>query len=84
MSPLTSRADQHAAQYRVLVDVLLDTQEHSLTRVGRDELLTSVRDRIAAAAERLTAPDSFEEIVSGLNAATPGMRLWLLLEAGRR
>src|SRR5260370_2912564 len=43
-------ADQHAAQYRVLVDVLLDAQEHSLTGVGRDELLTSVRDRIAAAA----------------------------------
>src|SRR6266705_5214084 len=58
-------ADQHAAQYRVLVDVLLDAQEHSLTGVGRDELLTSVRDRIAAAAgpaaaERLTAPDSLD------------------------
>ncbi|MDX6390405.1 MAG: hypothetical protein QOJ73_1468, partial [Streptosporangiaceae bacterium] len=27
-------ADQLAAQYRVLVDVLLDAQEHSLTGVG--------------------------------------------------
>jgi uncharacterized protein (TIGR02677 family) len=58
-------ADQHAAQYRVLVDVLLDAQEHSLTGVSRDELLASVRDRIAAAAdpgtaERLTEPGSFD------------------------
>lgn len=58
-------ADQHAAQYRVLVDVLLDAQEHSLTGVGRDELLATVRDRIAgvtdpATAEYLTAPDSFD------------------------
>ncbi|MGH3202150.1 MAG: DUF2397 domain-containing protein [Streptosporangiaceae bacterium] len=58
-------ADQHAAQYRVLVDVLLDAQEQSLTGVSRDELLASVRDRIATAAdpataERLTAPDSLD------------------------
>jgi uncharacterized protein (TIGR02677 family) len=58
-------ADQHAAQYRVLVDVLLDAQEQSLTGVSRDELLAGVRDRIAAAtdlatAERLTEPDSFD------------------------
>ena len=30
-------ADQHAAQYRVLVDVLLDAQEQSLTGVSREE-----------------------------------------------
>lgn len=58
-------ADQVAAQYRVLVDVLLDAQEHSLTGVGRDELLAAVRERIAAAtdaqrAERLTSPDVFD------------------------
>jgi uncharacterized protein (TIGR02677 family) len=58
-------ADQHAAQYRLLVDVLLDAQEHSLTGVGRDELLAGVRDRIAvftdaATAERLTGADSFD------------------------
>jgi uncharacterized protein (TIGR02677 family) len=58
-------ADQVAAQYRVLVDVLLDAQEHSLTGVGRDELLTAVKERIAAAtdaptAERLTSPDVFD------------------------
>jgi len=58
-------ADQVAAQYRVLVDVLLDAQEHSLTGVGRDELLASVRERIAAAtdeaaAERLTSPEAFD------------------------
>jgi hypothetical protein len=58
-------ADQHAAQYRVLVDVLLDAQEQSLTGVSRDELLASARDRIAAAtdpaaAERLTGPESFD------------------------
>ena len=58
-------ADQQAAQYRVLVDVLLDAQEHSLTGVGRDELLAGVRDRLAAAAdpvtaERLTSPDAFD------------------------
>jgi Protein of unknown function (DUF2397) len=58
-------ADQHAAQYRVLVDVLLDAQEHSLTGISRDELLASARDRITAAtdpatAERLSRPDSFD------------------------
>jgi uncharacterized protein (TIGR02677 family) len=58
-------ADQVAAQYRVLVDVLLDAQEHSLTGVGRDELLTSVRERIAAAtddatADRLASPEVFD------------------------
>ena len=58
-------ADQVAAQYRVLVDVLLDAQEHSLTGVGRDELLVAVRERIAAAtdaqtAERLTGPEVFD------------------------
>ncbi len=58
-------ADQHTAQYRVLVDVLLDAQEQSLTGVSRDELLASVRERIAAVtgppmAERLSAPYSFD------------------------
>src|SRR5258708_28666130 len=58
-------ADQLAAQYRVLVDVLLDAQEHSLTGGGRDELRPAVRDRIAHAtdaviAERLTRPEAFD------------------------
>jgi uncharacterized protein (TIGR02677 family) len=58
-------ADQLAAQYRVLVDVLLDAQEQSLTGVGRDDLLAAVRDRIAAAtdpatADRLTDPEVFD------------------------
>jgi uncharacterized protein (TIGR02677 family) len=58
-------ADQHAAQYRVLVDVLLDAQEHSLTGVGREELLAGVRERITAitdavTAERLTDADAFD------------------------
>ena len=56
-------ADQLASQYRVLVDVLLDAQEQSLTGVGRDELLAAVRDRIADAtdamiAERLTRSEA--------------------------
>jgi len=58
-------AEQLAAQYRVLVDVLLDAQEHSLTGVGRDDLLVGVRERIAAAtdtatADRLTTPGVFD------------------------
>ncbi|MFD0576071.1 DUF2397 domain-containing protein [Dactylosporangium darangshiense] len=58
-------ADQHATQYRVIVDALLDAQEHSLTGVGRDELLDRVRGRVAAVAdlataERLTLPDEFD------------------------
>ena len=58
-------ADQHAAQYRLIVDALLDAQEQSLTGVGRDELLAKVRDRITAAtdpaaAERLTHQDVFD------------------------
>lgn len=58
-------ADQLAAQYRVLVDVLLDAQEQSLTGVGRDDLLAAVRERIAAmtdqaTADRLTSPDVFD------------------------
>jgi len=57
--------DQLAAQYRVIVDVLLDAQEHSLTGVGRDDLLSGIRDRIAvlagpALAERLTRPSAFD------------------------
>ena len=52
-------------QYRVLVDVLLDAKEHPLTGVGRDELLASVRERIAAATDqatagRLTSPEVFD------------------------
>jgi hypothetical protein len=47
-------ADQVAAQYCVLVDVLLDAQEHSLTGVGRAELLAAVRERIAAATDTHT------------------------------
>jgi uncharacterized protein (TIGR02677 family) len=58
-------ADQLAAQYRVIVDVLLDAQEQSLTGVGRDDLLVAVRDRIAVAtgqetANRLTSPEVFD------------------------
>jgi uncharacterized protein (TIGR02677 family) len=58
-------ADQLAAQYRVLVDVLLDAQEQSLTGVGRDDLLVAVRERLAAAtdpatADRLTDPEVFD------------------------
>ena len=49
----------------MLVDVLLDAQEHSLTGISRDDLLASVREKITAAtepetAERLTAPDHFD------------------------
>jgi hypothetical protein len=49
----------------VLVDVLLDAQEHSLTGISRDDLLASVREKITAAtdletSERLTAPDHFD------------------------
>ncbi len=69
-------ADQVAAQYRVLVDVLLDAQEHSLTGVSRDELLAAVRERIAAAtdartAERLTSPDVFD-----LDARMKALQSW--------
>jgi uncharacterized protein (TIGR02677 family) len=46
---------EHAAQYRVIVDVLLDAQEHSLTGVSRDELLASVHVSIASAAGQATA-----------------------------
>src|SRR5215471_16692386 len=58
-------ADQHAAQYRILVDVLLDAQEHSLTGISRDDLLASVREKITAAtdpgmAKHLTTPDRFD------------------------
>ena len=68
-------ADQHAAQYRVLVDVLLDAQEHSLTGVGRDELALQVRERLAAAtdpatADRLAAPDLFD-VEARMNGTGP-------------
>lgn len=69
-------ADQVAAQYRVLVDVLLDAQEHSLTGVGRDELLAAVRERIANAtdeqtAQRLTSPEAFD-----LDARMKALQAW--------
>lgn len=58
-------ADQHAAQYRLIVDALLDAQEHSLTGVSRDELFAAVRDRLLTAtdvptADRLTSTDIFD------------------------
>src|SRR5712691_8852734 len=69
-------ADQVAAQYRVLVDVMLDAQEHSLTGVGRDELLAAVRERIAVAtdvqtAERLTSSEIFD-----LDARMKSLQAW--------
>lgn len=69
-------ADQHAAQYRLIVDALLDAQEHSLTGVGRDELFVAVRDRLLAAtdaeaAERLTGPAVFD-----LDARMKALQQW--------
>ncbi|MGE5292998.1 MAG: DUF2397 domain-containing protein [Micromonosporaceae bacterium] len=69
-------ADQHSAQYRVLVDVLLDAQEHSLTGISREDLLASVREKITAAtdartAESLTAPDRFD-----IDARMKSLQVW--------
>jgi uncharacterized protein (TIGR02677 family) len=54
-------AQDHAAQYRLIVDVLFDAQEVALTGVGRDELLSALRERIESAvgvqrARDLTTP----------------------------
>lgn len=69
-------ADQHAAQYRLIVDVLLDSQEQSLTGTGRDELFDQVRQRItgsagAATAAQLTAPEVFD-----LDARMKALQRW--------
>jgi uncharacterized protein (TIGR02677 family) len=67
---------EHAVQYRVIVDVLLDTQEHSLTGVGRDELLASVHTRIGSVtgpqtADRLVAAGEFD-----IDARMKALQLW--------
>lgn len=72
--------ERYAAQYRVIVDVLLDAQEHSLTGVSRDDLQSSVRDKIAAAtdavtARRLTSPDSFD-----IDARMKSLREWKVVD----
>jgi hypothetical protein len=72
--------ERYAAQYRVIVDVLLDAQEHSLTGVSRDDLLSSVRDKIAAAtdamtAQRLTSPESFD-----IDARMRSLREWKVVD----
>lgn len=69
-------ADQHAAQYRLIVDVLLDAQEQSLTGTGRDELFDQIRQRItgsagAATAAWLTAPEMFD-----LDARMKALQRW--------
>lgn len=69
-------ADQYAAQYRLIVDVLLDAQEQSLTGTGRDELWDQVRERIritagVETAARLTAPDVFD-----LDARMKALQRW--------
>lgn len=56
---------EHAAQYRILVDALLDAQEQSLTGVGRDELLAKVRSLLrertdGSTVDRLTCAEAFD------------------------
>ena len=55
---------RYAAQYRLIVDVLLGAQDSSLTGMAFTELATAVRQELAtrfgdAAADRLTSPDTF-------------------------
>jgi uncharacterized protein (TIGR02677 family) len=69
-------ADQLAAQYRVLVDVLLDAQEQSLTGVGRDDLLMAVRERIAAAADPVTADRLTDPEVFDLDKRMQALQQW--------
>jgi uncharacterized protein (TIGR02677 family) len=69
-------ADQYAAQYRVIVDALLDAQEHSLTGAGRDEIMTKIREVLStqtdgATVERLTGPDAFD-----LDARMKALHAW--------
>lgn len=56
---------EHAAQYRLIVDVLLAAQQHSLTGVPRDDLpgllFATARDRLGDAAARgLVTDPSFD------------------------
>jgi hypothetical protein len=60
----------------VLVDVLLDAQEHSLTGVGRDELLAAVRDRIADATDSLTAEHLIRPEAFDLDARMRALQDW--------
>jgi len=69
-------ADQLAAQYRVLVDVLLDAQEQSLTGVGRDDLLAAVRTKIAAAADAATADQLTDPSVFDLDSRMTALQQW--------
>lgn len=61
------------AQYRLIVDVLLDQQQHSLTGVPHDELDTLLRDRVTAQvgrehAERLLTGFSLKNRMDQLEA----------------
>lgn len=66
-------ADKTASQYRLIVDVLLDQQQHSLTGVSFEELEALVRTRVAgtagpAVADRLLATFSLADRMAQLGA----------------
>lgn len=44
-----------AAQYRLIVDILLDQQQHTLTGVAHDELAVLIEERVTATAGALAA-----------------------------
>lgn len=69
-------SDSLAAQYRVIVDALLDAQEHSLTGVSRDELLARVNDRIADTTDVATARRLTAESLLDLDARMKALQSW--------
>ncbi|GLZ28070.1 hypothetical protein Lesp02_02600 [Lentzea sp. NBRC 105346] len=69
-------AQEHAAQYRLIVDVLFDAQEVALTGVGRDELLTAVRERIESVVDVPRARELTSLPVLDLDARMQQLDQW--------
>lgn len=69
-----------APQYRLIVDVLLDEQSHSLTGVARVELPELLQQRARKATERHVAEALLAEDVFDLDARMDQLQAWGVVE----
>lgn len=67
---------RNAAQYRLIVDVLLDQQQHSLTGVSRSELANLVRQRVI----ELSGDASILDDAFDLDARMSALVEWLVVD----
>jgi len=69
-----------SAQYRLIVDVLLDEQSHSLTGVARDDLPSLLATRAADLTGADTASKLLAEEAFDLDARMDRLRRWAVVE----